>query len=200
MRKIILGILICISLNAYSQITMSAEYGTNNRDLNKILSFENIEFEKFKFYNKEINGKNYEVNIKEFYKGNYIKKTTIFDSSEADLFRIKEDTLNLDFIIKMTDSQLMIQVYGKDFITPKKKFDLLEKDLEYRLKDFLGNKKSVDLLMNKEYYILSVITPRIHKNGFQSYCEVAQSKENPETFGEKFKIPHYFLIEIIFKE
>ncbi len=200
MRKIILGILITISFSAYSQVSMSAEYGSKNKDLNKILYFENIELEKLKFYSNEINGKNYEVNIKEFHKGELIKKTNIFDSSEADFFKIKKDTLNLDFIIKLTDSNLLIQLQGNGFSTPKKKFILLEKDLEYHLKDFLGEKKAINLSLNKENYILSVITPTVHKNGFQSYCEVAQSGGNPEKFGIKFKIPHYFLIEIVFKE
>lgn len=53
--------------------------------------------------------------------------------------------------------------------------------------------------INEEFPILAVITSTMRKDGSSSYCEVAQSEIAPEKLGEKFNIPHYFIISMKFK-
>lgn len=62
-----------------------------------------------------------------------------------------------------------------------------------------GSKKELNISLDKKNAVFEIITPTIHKDGSGSYCEVAQADEKPEKLGEKFKIPHYFLINITFK-
>jgi hypothetical protein len=82
----------------------------------------------------------------------------------------------------------------------KQTFELRKgKGADYVLKDFQGDKKFVDVPLNEEFPILAIITPVKHEDGYSSYCEVAQSEVAPEKFGEKFKIPHYFVITMKFK-
>jgi hypothetical protein len=65
------------------------------------------------------------------------------------------------------------------------------------MKDFQGSKKETEIPLENEFYLTSIISPTVHKDGSASYCEVVLTK-NPENIGEEFKIPHYFLIRMKF--
>lgn len=199
MKNLIFTLLFLTSFNIFSQIIMSAKYGSDDVYLNKVLRFENIEIEKLIFEGKELKGRHYEIYIKEYKDGNFVKKTTLFDSSEAESFRIKNHSLTVYFLVKITPSKLFIQLQGNRFSTPKRKFNLLEADMKYALKDFIGAKDFINIVLGRPNYILCIITPTVQKNGYKSHCKVAQSKVNPENFGKNFKIPHYFLVGILLK-
>ena len=82
----------------------------------------------------------------------------------------------------------------------KKSYFHLSGDYEkYALKDFFGNKKELLVSGSSKTTIFAIITPTIHEDGSASYCEVVQANEKPEKLGEKFKIPHYFLLTITFQ-
>ena len=72
----------------------------------------------------------------------------------------------------------------------------------YVLKDFFGSEKEwfISGNLDRDIPIFAIITPSMNADGTKSYCKVVQSEIIPEEFGLHFKIPHYFLITIKFKE
>ncbi|WP_306349778.1 hypothetical protein [Flavobacterium sp. '19STA2R22 D10 B1'] len=196
----ILVILFLSSINSFSQegIKMKINSGYST-DLQTLLLFEEISIDEIVFSGKELVGKNYQINIKEFKKNILIKTTTLFDSSEDEYFRIKEEKIKFKIAGKITDKkEFKIQIFADRFASRKESFTLLDNNLRYVVKNFLGSKSEIDVPVNKAFYILSLITPTKHKDGSSSYCEVAQSNFDPEKFGDKYDIPHYYLIEMKF--
>ena len=132
-----------------------------------------------------------------------MKTSVLFDGSEADIFKIDKDKLSLKFAFKLSDGKLKTFVIGKTisgqgFYSKKFYSKLHNEEDDYALKNFLGSKEDISLDINKKNAIFAIITPTIHEDGTGSYCEVAQSDIAPEKLGEKFKIPHYFLVSIKF--
>lgn len=199
-RIILIAILIVSQLN-YSQKTvkMVTEYGAKNRELEEVLSFENIGLETLNFESSEIKGKYYEINIKEYKNGKLIKSKSLFEGSDSEYFKIDSTFTSFKFFTKMENSKLKTYLKGKRFGSRQEYFDLEEGNGKYVLKDFQGSKKFLNVPLNEEFPILAIITATKHKDGSGSYCEVAQSEISPEKFGEKFNIPHYFIISMQFK-
>ena len=67
------------------------------------------------------------------------------------------------------------------------------------MKSFLGGKSEMKVPVKGKFYIMSLITPTLHKDGSSSYCEIAQSGVDPEKLHERYNLPHYFLIEMTLK-
>ena len=186
----------------YSQKTvkMVVEYGSKSEDMNSLMSFQNIEVENLSFESPEIVGKYYEVNLKEYKKGKLISSKNLFDLKVVDYFKIDSTYTTFKFFSKIENDKMTVFVETQTMSSSKKTFKLQKgKGADYVLKDFQGNKKFVDVPINEEFPILAIITPVKHEDGYSSYCEVAQSGVAPEKFGEKFKIPHYFVITMKFK-
>lgn len=118
MKKIIIlfAILIISQLN-YSQKTvkMTTEYGAKNSELEEVLSFENIGLETLNFESKEIIGKFYEINIKEYRNGKLVKTQKLFDGSESEYFKIDSTFISFKFFTKMENDKLKTQLKGKRF-------------------------------------------------------------------------------------
>ncbi|MEN2436816.1 hypothetical protein AAH994_15490 [Weeksellaceae bacterium A-14] len=189
---------------AQNTIKMTNNYGSENQDVQDLLNFENIFFDKLNFQSENLKGKFYEIVLDEFRNGKLVKTATLFDGSEADIFKIDNDKLSLKFAFKLSDEKLKTFIIGKTisgqgFYSKKYYSKLYNDENDYALKNFFGMKKEINLDSNKKNPIFAIITPTIHEDGSGSYCEVAQSGIDPEKLGEKFKIPHYFLISIKFK-
>lgn len=178
--------------------SMSLQYGTKNTELNQVLSFENINTETLIFKAPNLKGTYYQVFVKEYLNGKFIKKDTLFDGSELDLFINETDSLRFNFYSKTANNTLKLQLQEARFQSKKLLYNLNITQHEYVLKDFL-TKKTVDVPIGEPFYIFAIITPTIHKDGSGSYCQVAYSKTNPENFGTEYNIQHYFLIEMVFK-
>ena len=200
-KRIILFAILIISQLNYSQKTvkMITEYGAKNRELEEVLSFENIGLETLNFESNEIKGKFYEINIKEYRNGKLVKTKKIFDGSESEYFKIDSTFTSFKLFTKMENDKLKTQLKGKRFASRQEFFNLEKGNGEYILKDFQGSKKFLNVSLNEDFPILAIITPTMRKDGSSSYCEVAQSDIAPEKFGEKFNIPHYFIILMKFK-
>ena len=199
-KIILLAILFLVQLN-YSQKTvkMTTEYGAKNKELQEILSFENIGLETLNFESIEIKGKYYEINIKEFKNGKLVKTKVLFEGNDSEYFIIDSTFTSFKFFTKMENNKLKTFLKGNRFGSRQEFFDLEDGNGKYVLKDFQGSKKFLNVPLNEEFPILAIITATIHKDGSGSYCEVAQSEIAPEKFGEKFSIPHYFIISMKFK-
>lgn len=185
----------------YSQKTvkMVVEYGSKSEDINSLMSFQNIEVENLSFESPDIVGKYYEVNLKEYKKGKLISSENLFDLKVVDYLKIDSTHTTFKFFSKIENDKMTVFVETQTMNSSKETFKLQKGNGEYVLKDFQGVNKFTNVPLNEEFPILAIITPVKHENGYSSYCEVAQSGVAPEKFGEKFKIPHYFVITMKFK-
>ena len=186
----------------YSQKTvkMITEYGSKNDEINNLMLFQNIEAEKISFESSEIIGKFYEINLKEYKKGKLIKTKNLFTLEGIDYLKIDSTYTSFNFFSKIEDDKMVVFIQSPHVSSGKMTFKLAKgKGSKYVLKDFQGLKGFINVPLNEEFPILTIITPVNQGNGISSYCEVAQSEIAPEKYWEKFKIPHYFVIMAKFK-
>ncbi|MCZ2102045.1 MAG: hypothetical protein LC107_10970 [Chitinophagales bacterium] len=184
---------------AQNTVKMTNNYGSQNRDIQDVIDFENIYIEQLNFESENLKGKSYQINLEEYKNGKLIKTSNLFDGSETDYFKIDSTTESLKFFFKLSDGKLKTYIRGKKFGSKKSYFKLSSDSDKYALKDFFGSKQELSIDLQRKNAVFAIITPTIHEDGSGSYCEVAQSEIAPEKLGEHFKIPHYFLITITFK-
>lgn len=201
LRLKLLTLLISLSSYSFAQesVKMTSTYGSENRDIQDLLDFENVFVEKLDFLGDQLKGKSYVINIAEYRAGKLVGTTPLFDGTETSYFKIKENQESIKFMFKMSDGKLKTYIRGAKFGSKKSYFTLVDTPDKYALKDFFGRKKELAIDLKQTNTILAIITPTIHADGSGSYCEVAQSDIMPEKLGEHFKIPHHFLITIDFK-
>jgi hypothetical protein len=196
--KTILLFLVISTNSMFSQenIKMKIKSAVVDNDLRNILNFENIDLSKIELSGKELIGKNYQINIKEYKNGKLTSTSELFESSSYELFKIKNKIFKFTLLTKIIDkTKLKIALKFDRFGSKTLFFDLTNTKFPYVMKDFLGQKGEVEISLDKVFYITSIISPTMHEDGSGSYCEVVQNG-NPEELGEKFKIPHYFLVEM----
>ena len=199
-KTILLLLVICTNFTfSQENVKMKIKSSVADKDLSNILNFENIDISKIELSGKELIGKDYQINIKEYKNGKLTSSTELFESSSYDLFKIKNKNFNFTLLTKIIDkTKLKIALKFDRFGSKTLFFDLIETKFPYVMKDFLGQKGEIEVPLDKEFYITSIISPTMHEDGSGSYCEVVKNG-NPEELGEKFKIPHYFLLEMKFK-
>lgn len=178
---------------------MTNNYGSENNEIQDLIDFENIYIEQLNFENENLKGKYYQIKLEEYINGSLKNTSTLFDGSETDYFKIDSNHESLKFFFKLSEGKLKTYIRGKKFGSKKSYFKLRSESDNYALKDFFGNKKELNIDLDKKIAVFAIITPTIHKDGSGSYCEVAQSGIAPDKLGEHFKIPHYFLITKNFK-
>ncbi len=199
-KLLLLTFLLNVSfLNAQTEIKVKSKYGSDNPEIQNLYDFENIFVQQFDFEGKKLKGKSYVIKLIEFSKGEKEKSVILFDGTESDYFKIQSDKIVLKFNLKLDDDKLKIQIITDKFNSKKSFFKLKEDYNKYVLKDFFGRNSEIKIDINKSNAILTLITPFVNKDGFGSYCDVANSKIDPNKFGTYFNIPHYFLINIEFK-
>lgn len=181
------------NLIAQERVLMNIDYSTDSKDLETILRFEQINLAKFTF-SGNIKGQDYTIKIEEYKEGELVKTDTLFYSSEGDYFKIKKDTLKLSFITKNTNKELIYQLNGNRFSSPKMRYDIFKSNGKYTYKDFLGAENPKSYSTNKSFPLFTIITPAVYEDGSKSYCKVAQSGIKPENLGKEFDIPHYFVV------
>lgn len=184
---------------AQNTVKITNNYGSENKEIQDLIDFENIYIEQLNFESENLNGKYYQINLEEFKNGKHIKTSTLFNGSETEYFKIDSNKESLKFFFKLSDGKLKTYIRGKKFGSKKSYFKLSSDSDKYALKDFFGSKQELSIDLQKKNAVFAIITPTIHEDGSGSYCEVAQSEIAPEKLGEHFKIPHYFLITITFK-
>ncbi len=196
MKQFLIFLILIINFSlVQSQVKVTSKYGSDLSDLQDVLRFENIFTEKLTFQSETLKGKSYTIALEEFKNGKLIKTSVLFSD---DYFKVANDKLVLKFYFKLADGKLKTQILGNGFSSNKSSFKLSSNEDQYALKDFFGSKEEIIIDINKKNAVFAILTPTIHKDGTGSYCEVAQSDLAPEKLGEKFKIPHYFLVTIKF--
>lgn len=203
MNKIILLLVALISLGstiyAQSDVKMRADYGTDNQDLISILYFEQMGFHKITFTGKDLIGKDFIITMKEYSKGKLAKQEVVFDSKEAEQFKIKTDKFMFRVVTRITSKNTAKFQFQFNGFNKTKEYSAIGKSDDYALKDFLGSKREIAFPISKSTYILTYMMPYINERGWGEYCDVAQSGVNPEEFGIKYAIPQYFLFDIKFQ-
>jgi putative heme iron utilization protein len=196
----ILITVLILSIQSFGQSAkMTMKYGTEIKEVNQLLQFQNIFIEAINFKDSLLNGKFYQLFIQEFKNGILVNTDTLFDGTESEYFKIKGDSLSFKFYTQIENNVLKVQFINNRFSSKKSTYTTFPNNREYVLKNFLGSKKELEIPIDKPFYIFAIITPTINKDGSGSYCSVAQSDTDPEQFGTNFKIPHYFLIQMKFK-
>lgn len=200
--KIFIAISILTFQFVFSQkdVRMITESGSKNDEINSLMLFQNVGVQKLSFEGTELKGKFYEINIKEYKKGKLINNKKIFDLEFVDFLKIDTTYTTFKFFNKIEDNKMSVFIESPRMYGEKVTFKIEKgKEQDYILKNFQGLKKFINVPINEEFPILAIITPTKQKDGFSSYCEVAQSEIAPEKFWEKFEIPHYFVITMKFK-
>ncbi|WP_149303958.1 hypothetical protein [Pareuzebyella sediminis] len=185
-----------IPLNAQNTATLKVDYGVEDPSLRQIMDFENISVHRVELNGDNLVDKNYVLTLEEYTKGRLKGSTLLFDSSEANAFKIKRNSLSFTVISKITErNEFKIELYFNGFRSKKSYFDLKITDYAYALKDFLGAQQEIDVPLDG-FSILALITPTVHADGSTSYCEVAQSNVAPEALGEEYQMPQNFLLKM----
>ena len=181
---------------AQEKVLMNIDFGSDNKDLQSILRFEQINLVKFNF-SGNIKGQDYTISINEYKEGKLVKTDTAFYSSQDDYFKISKDTLKFTFITKNTNEEIVFQIQGNGFSSPRMIYEISDSNGRYAYKDFLGSENSKSMDKNNAFPLFTIITPTVYEDGSKSYCRVAQSGIKPENLGKEFDIPHYFVATMI---
>ncbi len=180
--------------------TLSIENGPESEEMRDLMAFQGIDYEKVKIKAVGIKGKDYHITLKEFEGGALKRSEVIFDSSRDNFFKIKADSLDFKVLTQVDASGFFnLMVKFKRFSISEKYKIPEHKTGDYVLKNFLGSKDEIPFKIKGSNYLLVYMTPFVREDGSASYCEVAQSGMDPEKLFDKFKIPHYYLIELTIK-
>ena len=125
-----------------------------DKDLSNILNFENIDISKIELSGKELIGKDYQINIKEYKNGKLTSSTELFESSSYDLFKIKNKNFNFTLLTKIIDkTKLKIALKFDRFGSKTLFFDLIETKFPYVMKDFLGQKGEIEVPLELQLFL-----------------------------------------------
>ncbi len=206
MKPVSLSIAIALLFSVLNQTicqdmgTLSIDSGPESEEMLDLMAFQGINYEKVKIKAPGIKGKDYHITLKEFEGGALKRSDVIFDSSRDVFFKIKADSLDFKVLTQVDASGFFNLMVNFKRFSISEKYSLPEhKTGDYVLKNFLGSKDEIPFKIKGSNYLLVYMTPFVHGDGSASYCEVAQSGVNPEQLFEKFKIPHYYLIELTIK-
>lgn len=203
-RIILLSLVLQLSgfspVSAQSTALLTLEAGAKDPELQTILYFEGISYEKLLFKSPALVGKNYQIILKEYVNGALTKTDVVFDSSEDDYFRVKDDKLAFAVVSKVTaSSEFKLSVQFSGFSAGRTyRVDPRQKD-KFTLKSFFVKQTQVSLAPDAKNYLLAFMTPYVKPDKSEAYCEVAQSGIDPEHLYDTYKIPHYFLVGVTFK-
>lgn len=193
---------ICFStLNAQqNEITLETDFGSENKEIQDILRFQEIETCLLKFKGNDLKGKNYIILVKEFTNGSLAKIDTIMNSKTYEYVpAIDSDAFSFKYFVKTEINNKIKMTFMFDRFSTTKYYDIKTTEDAYALHDFLGSEKSVPIETKKSTYILGYFLPYLEKEtGWKKYCEVSGSKYAPEEWGKVFNIPNYFLVQILF--
>jgi len=186
------------TLSATAKLTFDPM--SQDPDLTSLLRFQNIESWKLTFTGESLTGKTYEIRVKRFDNGKKVVDQLHLDAGElpGTMGKVDKGELKLTLMSQAKEGQAKIE-----FQTPRfgnaRTYEAKKTKFDYVMKNFLGAERSMSFDPSQETYFLAYLQPFEHGDGSTSYCEVAQSGQDPEKLFEKFKVPTYFLVSIKFK-
>ncbi len=199
-KKILTIILILVSSFIFGQTEKKGDilmtsHSSNNPEIKDILELEGIQYLNVKFEGKDLADKSFRLIVKEIWDGKIKSDSTIVNLKRINK-KINSSILNLKVISKLTsDNKLKMILKFPKFFVIEKKFDAISGD--YRLWNVAEvNKTKIEY--GKKFYLLAYILP-YNKNGVKSWCAVARSGKDIESWGKEFGIKHYLVFEMIFE-
>mgnify|MGYP001071606270 CR=1 FL=1 len=194
-RIIFTQILILISIISFSQDIKMTTERVENKELQDLLSFENIDYYNVTFSGKSLIGKDYLLISKEIWNGVITKTDTIVNSSKNKrISKIEKDSLSFKVISKKTTDNFLKMNFRFTQFGMTRKYRAIDSD-DYSLRDF-GT--SVKIKSGQNFYALAYILP-YEKDGWKMWCAVESSGKNIENWGKEFEIEHYLIFEMKFE-
>lgn len=202
MRKfaLLLSILLLpISIaSAQSNIKLTTSNGVENEDLMNVLRFQGINYTKVKFSGTDLWGKNFKIFLRDFSQNKLVKTYEIFDSTEDEFFKIKEQEFSFNVLVQRTNNNRAKFDFRFLGFGAVKEIALNTNQKDFMLKSLQTDDSETSIELNKTQTILSFMMPYQSKNKLIKYVDVSQAGISPKELGKKFKIPRYFLIDIRF--
>ncbi len=200
MKKLIL-ILTFIPILTFSQskkesgIKMTTEYGSENQELQDILTFEKIDYYKVQFTGTELKDKNYYLLVKKMWNGKIKEIDTLVNTSKNErMLPIKSDTLNIRVTAKKSSENELKLIYRFPQFGIERTFEATNSD-DYSLRDVGTN---IEIKSGKEFSAFAYIMP-YEKDGWKMWCAVDSSGKDIESWGKEFGIEHYLIFEMKFE-
>jgi hypothetical protein len=188
-----------VDLNSTSDLKMTTDYGSDNVEINDLLSFNGIDYMKVDFSGKALKGKRYHITVKEIWNGKVVSDTTVLDSKNLGLKQfetLNDSLLSMRIIAKHTDGKLRVKFKFPRFSVTKD-YDATASE-DYSLRN-LADESNLEIGYNEKFYFLAYILPYEREDGSKSWCDVGTSGATIEKWGEKFGIKHYLLFEMKFE-
>lgn len=190
-----------LGLGHAQEIQMQADFGVEEKVINQILDFQNINIENFKFAGEALKGKAPVIILKEFEKGELVKTDTLLNGiADKDYLEIDSAHYEFRFFSELDNESLKFRTWIRhaSFGAGRRQYALQKDKFGYAMKDFFAGKKVLTYAIGQTIPLLAMITPHAQKNGGGSYCEVVEAGVEPEDLGKHFGIPHYFLVTVAF--
>ncbi|MEM6514904.1 MAG: hypothetical protein AAF688_01885 [Bacteroidota bacterium] len=183
-----------------SNLKLSTQYGSDNKELHDLLRFQDIEVMKLEFKGKDLVNKNYRIILKEFSNGSVSKSDTIIDTGEYEyLSSIQDSVFKFKYFVETKSSNNIKMDFLMERFSTERVYNIRASEDKYALHDFLGANPSIPIKLNEPNIIMGYFLPYLDKEtGWKKYCEVSDSAFKREEWGRVFDIPNYFLIEIEF--
>ena len=196
MKKIILTqILILTSIISFSQEIKMTTERVENKELQDLLSFENIDYFNVTFSGKSLIGKDYLLISKEIWNGVVTKTDTIVNSSKNERIpKIEKDSFSYKVISKKTVDNFLKMKFRFPQFGMTKKYRAINSE-DYSLRDFGTGSK---IKAGQNFYALAYILP-YEKDGWKMWCAVESSGNDIENWGKEFGIEHYLIFEMKFE-
>lgn len=180
------------------RILFSANNQLENDDLMNLYRFQNIQIAKVKFTGKGLWGKNFKLYVQEVVDGKPQRKQAIFDSSEDDFFKIKEQEFTFNVLAQRTPLNKVrfdFRFLGYGFT---KEFTVKVDQQDFVLKSAQDGEDELEVKAGREFNFLSFIMPYKSQHGSLRYSTFEPLSVRPDAMGKKFGIPRYFLMQIEF--
>ncbi len=178
-----------------SQIKMTTTYGSENLELQDILTFQNIDYFKVLFTGKELKGKHFGLIVKKLWDGRTTETDTIINTAKLQgMAPILSDSLKFKVTAqKIGNDKLKVLFRFPQFVNER----LYEatNSYDYSLRD-IGTK--MEIRIGKEFPAFAYILP-YEKDGWKMWCAVDSSGKDVENWGKEFGIKHYLIFEMKFE-
>ena len=202
MKKIAFVFGIILSMTTYGQENDTAKlvvkYGVNDIQLQNLLNFKNIDYFTIKISGAKIMGKKFAVLSKEYWNGKVSRTDTVTDLSNTPIPGLSRDSLVITVLVEKSDPDSMRISFNYDQrfgITKKYKTTVSDK---YSMRS-LSNGAEHKVKIGENFPLLVYTLPYENPNypGALFYCQLTNEGIPPKDWGEKYKLKHYIVFEMI---
>lgn len=181
-------------LKEKSGIKMITNYGSDNEEVNDILSFEGIDYYNVQFIGEKLKGRYFSLVLKELWDGKVTNIDTIVSSDKmTGIPPNQSDTLKFKVTAKKFTQDKLKVFFRFEKFGNERMYDATH-SFDYSLRA-IGNK--VEIEIGKPFPAFAYILP-YEKDGWQMWCAVDNSGKDVESWGKEFGIKHYVIFEMIF--